>query len=225
LEDILCSFQGKNLLLRRSDAPFTYYCGISGKGKDYKKYLGPEFEVKASVGHVKDLPKSKLGIDLENNFEPTYEVIADKKKVISELKKSAKNVDNIFLASDPDREGEAIAWHVASEIGGNKNIYRVLFNDLTKKTVTAAIRNPLELNFNKYESQQTRRILDRLVGYQISPILWKKVQRGLSAGRVQSVAVRIICEREAEVQAFVSEEYWNITALLDGKLPPSLKPD
>ena len=193
------------------------------KVRTIKKYLGPEFEVKASVGHVKDLPKSKLGIDLENNFEPTYEVIADKKKVISELKKSAKNVDNIFLASDPDREGEAIAWHVASEIGGNKNIYRVLFNDLTKKTVTAAIRNPLELNFNKYESQQTRRILDRLVGYQISPILWKKVQRGLSAGRVQSVAVRIICEREAEVQAFVSEEYWNITALLDGKLPPSFE--
>ena len=190
------------------------------KIKTIKKYLGPEFEVQASVGHVKDLPKSKLGIDLENNFEPTYEVITEKKKIISELKKSAKKVDNIFLASDPDREGEAIAWHVASEIGKNKNIYRVLFNDLTKKTIIAAIKNPLELNVNKYEAQQTRRILDRLVGYQISPILWKKVRRGLSAGRVQSVAVRIICDREAEIRAFVSEEYWNITALLEGNSPP-----
>ncbi|TFG89705.1 MAG: type I DNA topoisomerase, partial [Syntrophobacterales bacterium] len=190
------------------------------KVKTIKKYLGPEFEVKASVGHVKDLPKSKLGIDIENNFEPIYEVISEKKKVISDLKKSAKKADTIYLAPDPDREGEAIAWHVASEIGGGKKIYRVLFNDLTKRTVIAAINNPLELNVNKYEAQQTRRILDRLVGYQISPILWKKVQRGLSAGRVQSVAVRIICDREADIRAFVSEEYWNITALLEGKEPP-----
>ncbi|HOO91813.1 MAG TPA: DNA topoisomerase, partial [Syntrophales bacterium] len=190
------------------------------KVRTIKKYLGPEFEVKASVGHIKDLPKSKLGIDLENNFEPTYEVIREKKKVISELKKAAKNADTIYLAPDPDREGEAIAWHVASEIGEEKKIYRVLFNDLTKKTVISAIDNPLELNFNKYEAQQTRRILDRLVGYQISPILWKKVQRGLSAGRVQSVAVRIICDREAEIQAFVSEEYWNIIAHLESNSPP-----
>ncbi len=190
------------------------------KVKTIQKYLGPEFEVKASVGHIKDLPKSKLGIDLEKNFEPIYEVINEKKKVISELKKAAKRADTIFLAPDPDREGEAIAWHVASEIDGDKRIYRVLFNDLTKKTVLAAINNPLELNSNKYEAQQSRRILDRLVGYQISPILWKKVQRGLSAGRVQSVAVRIICDREAEIKAFVSEEYWNITAHLEGKTPP-----
>ncbi len=190
------------------------------KVKTIKKYLGPEFEVKASVGHIKDLPKSKLGIDIEHEFEPTYEIISEKKKVISELKKSAKSVDTIFLAPDPDREGEAIAWHVASEIGRNKSIYRVLFNDLTKKTVTAAIEHPMELNRDRYEAQQTRRILDRLVGYQISPILWKKVRRGLSAGRVQSVAVRIICDREAEIQAFVSEEYWNITALLEGSNPP-----
>ena len=190
------------------------------KVKTIQKYLGPEFEVKASVGHIKDLPKSKLGIDLENNFEPIYEVISEKKKVISELKKSAKKADTIFLAPDPDREGEAIAWHVASEIDGDKKIYRVLFNDLTKRTVIAAIQNPLELDINKYEAQQTRRILDRLVGYQISPILWKKVKRGLSAGRVQSVAVRIICDREADIRAFVSEEYWNITALLEGKEPP-----
>ncbi|MDD5722415.1 MAG: type I DNA topoisomerase [Syntrophales bacterium] len=193
------------------------------KVKTIQKYLGPEFEVKASVGHVKDLPKSKLGIDIENNFEPIYEVISEKKKVISELKKAAKKADTIFLAPDPDREGEAIAWHVASEIGGNKNFYRVLFNDLTKRTVLAAIQNPLELNVNKYEAQQTRRILDRLVGYQISPILWKKVQRGLSAGRVQSVAVRIICDRETDILAFVSEEYWNITALLEGSNPPSFE--
>jgi len=172
------------------------------KVKTIKKYLGPEFEVKASVGHIKDLPKSRLGIDLDNNFEPIYEVINEKKKVISDLKKSAKKADTIFLAPDPDREGEAIAWHVASEIDGKKKIYRVLFNDLTKKTVMAAIRTPIELNGNKYEAQQTRRILDRLVGYQISPILWKKVRRGLSAGRVQSVAVRISCDREAEIAAF-----------------------
>jgi len=190
------------------------------KVKTIQKYLGPEFEVKASVGHIKDLPKSKLGIDLEHDFEPIYEIISEKKKVISELKKAAKKADTIFLAPDPDREGEAIAWHVASEIDGDKKIYRVLFNDLTKKTVIAAIQHPLELNSNKYEAQQTRRILDRLVGYQISPILWKKVKRGLSAGRVQSVAVRIICDREAEITAFVSEEYWNITALLEGKEPP-----
>lgn len=190
------------------------------KVKTIQKYLGPEFEVKASVGHIKDLPKSKLGIDLEHDFEPIYEIISEKKKVISDLKKAAKKADTIFLAPDPDREGEAIAWHVASEIDGDKKIYRVLFNDLTKKTVIAAIQHPLELNSNKYEAQQTRRILDRLVGYQISPILWKKVKRGLSAGRVQSVAVRIICDREAEIAAFVSEEYWNITALLEGKEPP-----
>jgi len=190
------------------------------KVRTIKKYLGPEFEVKASVGHIKDLPKSKLGIDIENDFEPTYEVISEKKKVISEMKKAAKKADTILLAPDPDREGEAIAWHVASEIGGNKNIYRVLFNDLTKKTVIAAINNPLQLNINKYEAQQTRRILDRLVGYQISPLLWEKVRRGLSAGRVQSVAVRIICDREAEIRAFVSEEYWNIAAVLEGKTPP-----
>jgi len=190
------------------------------KVKTIQKYLGPEFEVKASVGHIKDLPKKTLGIDIDNNFEPIYEVISEKKKVISELKKAAKKADTILLAPDPDREGEAIAWHVAGEIDGEKKIYRVLFNDLTKKTVIAAIHNPLELNVNKYEAQQARRILDRLVGYQISPILWKKVRRGLSAGRVQSVAVRIICDREAEIRAFVSEEYWNITALLEGKTPP-----
>ena len=194
------------------------------KVKTIKKYLGPDFEVKASVGHVKDLPKSKLGIDIENRFEPTYQVIKEKTKVVSELKKLSKNMDNIFLATDPDREGEAIAWHIVEEIGAkDKNIHRVLFNDLTKNTVLTAIKNPQIMNNNKYEAQQTRRLLDRLVGYKISPILWDKVRRGLSAGRVQSVAVRIICDREGEIQGFVSEEFWSLTALLEAKNPPTFE--
>ena len=185
------------------------------KVKTIKKYLGSDFSVRASVGHVKDLPKSKLGIDIDNRFEPTYQVIQEKKKVISELKKIAKNVDNIYLATDPDREGEAIAWHIVEEIGTkDKTFHRVLFNDLTKNTILTAVRNPQTMDTNKYEAQQTRRLLDRLVGYQISPILWDKVRRGLSAGRVQSVAVRIICDREKEIQAFVPEEFWSLTALL-----------
>lgn len=191
------------------------------KVKTIKKYLGDNFDVRASVGHIKDLPKSKLGIDIENSFEPTYQVLESKKKVIAELKKAAKSADTLYLAPDPDREGEAIAWHIAGEIGkGPKRIYRVLFNDLTKNTMLSALQHPQELDFDKYEAQQTRRILDRLVGYQISPILWDKVRRGLSAGRVQSVAVRIICDREEEIKAFVSEEYWNIRALLEGTTPP-----
>ena len=169
------------------------------KVKTIKKYLGPDFDVRASMGHVKDLPKSTLGIDMQHDFEPTYQVIETKKKIIAELKKAAKSAKNIYLAPDPDREGEAIAWHIADEITAKgKIIRRVLFNDLTKNTILDAISHPLDLNFNKYEAQQTRRILDRLVGYQISPLLWEKVKRGLSAGRVQSVAVRIICDREAE---------------------------
>lgn len=191
------------------------------KVKTIKKYLGSEFDVRATVGHVKDLPESKLGIDIKNRFQPTYNVIEKKKKVISEIKKAAERAENIFLAPDPDREGEAIAWHIAEEIGpSDKKIYRVLFNDLTKNTMLNALRNPLTLNHNRYEAQQTRRILDRLVGYQISPILWEKVKRGLSAGRVQSVAVRLICDREQEIRGFVPEEYWNITALLEGSNPP-----
>ena len=191
------------------------------KVKTIKKFLGSDFNVVASMGHIKDLPKSTLGIDLEKNFEPTYNVIETKKKTIDELKKAAKNAENIYLAPDPDREGEAIAWHISEVVDvKNKNIYRVLFNDLTKKTVLEAIKNPLELDFNKYEAQQTRRILDRLVGYQISPILWDKVKRGLSAGRVQSVAVRMICEREDEINKFVPEEYWNLLAQFEGSNPP-----
>ncbi|HNY51315.1 MAG TPA: type I DNA topoisomerase [Smithella sp.] len=191
------------------------------KVKTIKKFLGADFNAVASMGHIKDLPKSKLGIDLEKDFEPTYNVIETKKKTIDDLKKAARNAENIYLAPDPDREGEAIAWHIAEVINTkNKNVYRVLFNDLTKDTVTEAIKNPLQLDFNKYEAQQTRRILDRLVGYQISPVLWEKVKRGLSAGRVQSVAVRMICDREEEINKFVPEEYWNLIAQFEGKNPP-----
>jgi len=191
------------------------------KVKTIKKYLGSEFDVRASVGHVKDLPKNKLGIDIKHDFSPTYEVLEAKKKVITELKKAARAADTVYLAPDPDREGEAIAWHIAEEIAAKgKKIYRVLFNDLTKNTMLTAIRSPLPLDTNRYEAQQTRRILDRLVGYQISPILWDKVKRGLSAGRVQSVAVRIVCEREEEIRNFKPEEYWTITAALEGANPP-----
>ena len=191
------------------------------KVKTIRKFLGSNYEVYASMGHIKDLPKSKLGIDPEKHFETVLNVIESKKKVVTNLKKAAKNAEHIYLAPDPDREGEAIAWHIAEEIGTkNKDIHRVLFNDLTKKTILEAMNNPLELDVNKYEAQQTRRILDRLVGYKISPILWDKVKRGLSAGRVQSVAVRIICDREEEIRKFVSQEYWHITAQLEGKNPP-----
>jgi DNA topoisomerase I len=191
------------------------------KVKTIKKFLGSDFNAVASVGHIKDLPKSTLGIDLEKDFEPTYNVIEAKKKTIDELKKAAKKAANIYLAPDPDREGEAIAWHISEVIDTKgKNVYRVLFNDLTKNTVLEAIKHPLQLDFNKYEAQQTRRILDRLVGYQISPVLWDKVKRGLSAGRVQSVAVRIICDREEEIKKFVPEEYWNLVAQFEGSHPP-----
>jgi DNA topoisomerase-1 len=191
------------------------------KVKTIKNYLGSHYDVKATMGHIKDLPKSKLGIDIEHDFEPTYQTIESKKKIINELKKAANNVQNIYLAPDPDREGEAIAWQVAEEIGKkNKKIYRVLFNDLTKSTIMEAIQHPREIDSNKYDAQQTRRTLDRLVGYQISPVLWEKVKRGLSAGRVQSVAVRIICDREDEINRFIPEEYWHITATLQGSNPP-----
>lgn len=191
------------------------------KVKTIKKYLGADYDVLASKGHIKDLPKKTLGIDPQNDFQPTYSILDDKKKVIADLKKAAKHASRIYLAPDPDREGEAIAWHIAEELKAkNKEVYRVLFNDLTKNTVLDALSHPGELDFNKYEAQQTRRILDRLVGYQISPILWEKVKRGLSAGRVQSVAVRMICEREEEIKGFNPEEYWNISVQLKGESPP-----
>jgi len=191
------------------------------KASTIKKYLGHGYEVKASVGHVKDLPKASIGIDIENDFQPQYVVIDAKKKVISEIKAAAKKASQVLLAPDPDREGEAIAWHIADEIRPcNENIHRVLFNEITKKAVLEAIQHPRELDVKKYESQQARRVLDRLVGYQISPILWSKVRRGLSAGRVQSVAVRLLVEREDEIKVFQTEEYWTVEVDVEGQSPP-----
>ncbi len=191
------------------------------KASTIKKYLGAGFEVKASVGHVKDLPKASIGIDIEHDFQPRYVVIDSKKKVITEIKAAAKRASRVLLAPDPDREGEAIAWHIAEEIRpSNANIQRVMFNEITKKAVLEAIGRPLELDAKKYESQQARRVLDRLVGYQISPILWSKVRRGLSAGRVQSVAVRMLVEREEEIKAFQTEEYWSVEVQVEGQSPP-----
>jgi DNA topoisomerase-1 len=192
------------------------------KAKTLEKYLGRDFQVKASVGHVVDLPKSKLGVDIKKDFAPDFTVIQAKKKVIDDLKKAAKGKENIYLASDPDREGEAIAWHIAGQVAKNhKRVHRVLINEITKKAVQEAIAKPLELDRNKFDAQVARRVLDRLVGYKISPLLWNKVRRGLSAGRVQSVAVRLVCEREKDIRAFEPVEYWSLTALLEGRLPPS----
>ena len=204
----------KNLVIVESPA----------KAKTLEKYLGRDFQVKASVGHIVDLPKSKLGVDIKKGFTPDFHVIPAKKKVIEELRRAAKGKENIYLASDPDREGEAIAWHIADQIGkDHKKIHRVLINEITRKAVQEAIANPQELDRNKFDAQIARRVLDRLVGYQISPILWKKVRRGLSAGRVQSVAVRLVCEREKAIRAFVAQEYWSLTAMLEGRLPPSFE--
>jgi DNA topoisomerase-1 len=196
------------------------------KAKTISKYLGKDYTVKASVGHIMDLPKSKLGVDIEKDFEPQYIQIKGKAPVVKELKSAAKKADRILIATDPDREGEAIAAHVAGVVATTAKtdeIYRVLFNEITKKAILAAIEKPGKIDMNKVDAQQARRVLDRLVGYQISPILWKKVRRGLSAGRVQSVALRLICEREEEIKAFVPEEFWSLTALLEGKLPPSFE--
>jgi DNA topoisomerase I len=196
------------------------------KAKTIAKYLGKDYTVKASVGHVMDLPKSKLGVDIEKDFEPSYIQIKGKGPVVKELKAAAKKADRILLATDPDREGEAIAYHVAEVLSGSSKtaeVYRVLFNEITKKAILQSIEHPGKIDIDKVDAQQARRVLDRLVGYQISPILWKKVRRGLSAGRVQSVALRLICEREEEIKAFVPEEFWSLTALLEGKLPPQFE--
>ena len=191
------------------------------KAKTIKKYLGRGYIVKASVGHVKDLPRKKMGIDIKHGFRPEYVVIETKKKVLSEIKAAAAVSGRVLLAPDPDREGEAIAWHIAEEVReDNPNIQRVLFNEITKKAVIEAIGKPIALDVKKFESQQARRILDRLVGYEISPVLWTKVRRGLSAGRVQSVAVRLVAEREAEITAFTPQEYWTVEATVEGPTPP-----
>jgi DNA topoisomerase-1 len=191
------------------------------KAKTIKKYLGAGYVVKASVGHVKDLPKKKMGIDIEHDFAPEYVVIEGKKKVLDEITAAARLASRVLLAPDPDREGEAIAWHLAEEVRpSNSNIFRVLFNEITKKAITESIGRPMALDIHKFESQQARRILDRLVGYQISPVLWTKVKRGLSAGRVQSVAVRLVVEREAEIKAFLPVEYWTVDTTVQGANPP-----
>ena len=193
------------------------------KVKALKKYLGRDYEVLASKGHVKDLPDRSLGVDLEKQFEPQYVTIPGKEKILKEITAAAKKAELVYLAPDPDREGEAIAWHIATEINKKDHeVKRVLIQEITKKGVQDAIANPAILNTKKFESQQARRILDRLVGYQISPLLWKKVKRGLSAGRVQSVAVRLICEREVEVRKFQPEEYWTFDVGLDAKTPPTI---
>jgi len=192
------------------------------KVRTLKNYLGKNYNVAATVGHIKDLPQKEMGIDIEKEFRPKYKAIPGKQKIITSLKKAAGDAVDVYLAPDPDREGEAIAWHTAEVLKKKgRRFHRVLFHELTKNAILSAIASPEALNQSKYEAQQARRILDRLVGYEISPLLWRKVKNGLSAGRVQSVAVRIICERERAIQAFEPEEYWTITALLEGNLPPS----
>src|SRR4051794_22026896 len=195
--------RGKDLIIVESPA----------KTKTLSQFLGPGYEVRASMGHVRDLPKSKLGVDPENDFAPSYTIIPERKHVISDLQKAVKGSRNVFLASDPDREGEAIAWHLAQALGV-PNAQRIEFNEITRRAVQDALQHPHPINMDRVNAQQARRVLDRLVGYKISPLLWKKVQKNLSAGRVQSVAVRLVVDREREIQAFVSTEYWSLTARL-----------
>ena len=191
------------------------------KVKTIQKYLDSKFIVKASMGHVRDLPKSQLGVDPKKGFKPKYVVSPAKKKILDELKKAAERVDTLYIATDPDREGEAIGWHLAEELDvAKKNVFRITFNEITERAVKAAFLHPGKIDLKKVDAQQARRVLDRLVGYSLSPLLWEKVQRGLSAGRVQSVAVRLIVDREREIQAFVPVEYWSLHAKLSAKLPP-----
>ena len=195
------------------------------KAKTIGKYLGKQFVVKASLGHVKDLPKKNLSVDVEKNFEPHYEVIEGKKKLIAELKAAAKDVDSVYLAADPDREGEAICYHLQEELNGSKKgpkFYRVMFNEITANAIKKAFEKPGSVNLHLVDAQQARRVLDRLVGYKISPLLWDKVRRGLSAGRVQTVALRLIVDREREIRAFIKREYWTIDVQLNAKKPPVL---
>lgn len=191
----------KNLVIVESPA----------KAKTINKFLGKNFQVESCYGHIKDLPRKKLGIDIENEFKPTYQIIPGKRKVLKKLRDLSKTMEQVYLATDLDREGEAIAWHLSQELEHTKG-GRIVFNQITKKAVRDAIKSPSDINPNKVDAQQGRRALDRLVGYKLSPLLWEKVKRGLSAGRVQSIAVRLICEREKEIDKFVSKEYWTILA-------------
>ena len=196
------------------------------KVKTIKKFLGNAYDVDASQGHVRDLPKSSLGIDIANDFEPKYITIRGKGEVLARLRKEVKKSDNIYLATDPDREGEAISWHLMKALKldelTDKKVYRITFNEITKNAIKESLKNPRDLNYNLIDAQQARRVLDRMVGYMISPLLWAKVKRGLSAGRVQSVALRMICEREAQIDAFIPQEYWNLDAelLVSGSKKP-----
>ncbi|MGI5989153.1 MAG: type I DNA topoisomerase [Lachnospiraceae bacterium] len=203
----------KNLVIVESPA----------KVKSIQKFLGKNYTVMASQGHIRDLPKSQLGIDVENDFEPKYITIRGKGPLLASLKKAAKKADTVYLATDPDREGEAISWHLATAMDLNdSNMKRITFNEITKKAVQASLKQPRAIDMNLVDAQQARRVLDRIVGYEISPILWKKIKRGLSAGRVQSVALRIICDRENEIAAFIEQEYWTLEASLkvDGEKKP-----
>jgi DNA topoisomerase-1 len=194
------------------------------KAHTINRYLGPGYIVKASMGHVRDLPKSSLGVDVQHDFAPHYVVIPDRKKTVAELQNAASEAGAVILAADPDREGEAICWHLSALLqDANPNIKRVLLNEITKKAVEEAFEHQGEIDQDKIKAQQTRRILDRLVGYLISPVLWRKIGRGLSAGRVQSIALRLICEREKEIRSFVTEEYWSVAAQLEAAAPPPFK--
>ncbi len=191
------------------------------KVKTIKRFLGKDYDVEASIGHIRDLPRKKLGVDIENNFTPQYQIVSGKEKVVSKLKKAAGKAGTVYLAPDPDREGEAIAWHVAELIKEeNSNYKRIQFNEITSSAVHNALVQPRDLDTNLFHSQQARRVLDRLVGYKISPLLWQKVRRGISAGRVQSVALRLIVEREQERRDFIPQEYWVFKATLEGSSPP-----
>ena len=186
------------------------------KAKTIEKYLGKKFKVVASMGHVRDLPRSQMGVDTENDFEPRYITIRGKGPIVQDLKKHAKRAKHVYLASDPDREGEAIAWHLAHILNiDEKAASRVVFNEITKDAVKESFKHPRQIEQNLVDAQQARRILDRLVGYNISPVLWKKVKKGLSAGRVQSVALKLIIDREEEINAFKPEEYWTIDGLFE----------
>ena len=188
------------------------------KVKTIKKFLGSNYEVAASYGHVRDLPKSRMGIDVDNDYEPKYITIRGKGELLADLRKKVKKADRIYLATDPDREGEAISWHLMAALKldemKDKEVYRITFNEITKKAVTESLKNARSIDMNLVDAQQTRRMLDRVVGYRISPLLWEKVKRGLSAGRVQSVALRMIADREEEINAFIPREYWTLDAFL-----------
>ena len=188
------------------------------KVKTIKKFLGSNYEVMASQGHVRDLPKSQMGVDIEHDFEPKYITIRGKGEILAALRKEVKKADKVYLATDPDREGEAISWHLSKALKlEDKDIYRITFNEITKSAVKAAIKDARKIDMNLVDAQQARRVLDRIVGYSISPVLWAKIKRGLSAGRVQSVALRIICDRENEIDAFIPDEYWTMDATIKVK--------